>query len=180
MHLIAGALLSLLLSGKKNDSHLSIMEKDMVVSHNLPGRIRIYSHKMKNTSVGLAMEKELIKVDGIDQVISNAVTGSLLIIYNHQQIKSDLLSAAVYQLLGFNSDKQKQQESSLYKELYAANQAINHALMEKSNRALDMKTIIAGTFFVLGVRELMKNKSLGMPASITLFYWAYNTLGLNR
>lgn len=181
MHLITGMAASMLFSGlRKNTGHNKLLKTDFRVAHASKGRIRIYSQKLQNPKVAEILKKELKRVQGIKEISNNTVTGSFLVLFDSKIIQPDLLASAAYQLLGFAKDKESNKEGRVYKEVESMNLALNHALMEKSDGALDTKTLIAGGFLVLGVRELIKHKSLGMPAPITLFYWAYNTLGLNK
>lgn len=180
MHLITGMAISLLFSGGIKKRNKKVMESDLTVSHVSSGRIRLYSRKLRNEPVAKTLKKELKRVEGIKEMNTNIVTGSLLIYFDPKKIQPNLLASAVYQLLGFTKNEGANKEGRIYKEMESMNSAFNKALMEKSDGALDAKTLIAGGFLALGVRELIRNKSLGMPASITLFYWAYNTLGLNK
>ncbi len=180
MHLITGIAASMLFSGLRKVSGDHLLQTDFKVAHVSSGRIRIYSRKLQDTRVAQTLKKEMNRVEGIKEIRSNSVTGSLLVLFDSKKIQADLLASAVYQLLGFAKEKETVSEGRVYKEVASMNLALNHALMEKSNGALDSKTLIAGGFLALGMRELIKNKSLGMPAPITLFYWAYNTLGLNK
>jgi len=180
LHLITGMAASMLFSGLRKKSEHKLLKTDFRVAHVSPGRVRLYSRKLQNSAMGDTLKKELMRVQGIKEMSNNTVTGSLLVFYDPKQIQPDLLASAVYQLLGFTKEKKTNRKGRVYKEVESMNLALNHALMEKSDGALDTKTLIAGGFVALGIRELIKNKSLGMPAPITLFYWAYNTLDLNK
>lgn len=180
MHILTGLLLSVFLSKRANEGQSNSTERDLSVSHVSKGRIRIYSEKLKVPKVAETLKNELLKADGIHQIDVNPITGSILILHDDMKVKADLLASAVYQLLGFNVENDESSESIIYKEVRAINGAVNHALMKKSNGALDVKTLIAGGFLALGVKELMRTKSLGIPAPLTLFYWAYNSFDLNK
>ncbi len=180
MHLITGIAASMLLSGLRKKPGHKFLKTDFRVAHVSPGRMRLYSRKIQSSPVADTLKKELKRVEGIKEMSNNTVTGSLLVFYDPKKIQPDLLASAVYQLLGFAKEKASNKQGRVYKEVESMNLALNHALMEKSEGALDTKTLLAGGFLALGIRELIRNKSLGMPASITLFYWAYNTLDLNK
>lgn len=180
MHILAGMVISMLLSGKTKKTHLGRSPKDFVVTHASKGRMRLYSTKLKNSRISEVLAAELQKVAGVNKIESNPVTGSALILYDASQIKADLLAGAVYQLLGLEPLEQSQNSASVFREIHEINRSFSQALMEKTNGAIDSRTLVAGTFLALGIKELVNKKSLGMPAPITLFYWAYNSFGINK
>ncbi len=184
VHILTGILVSALLSGKKGRKsrgyQVGAAEKQLRVSHALPGRIRLYHDTFAHPQAGRALTGRLQQVQGIREVTVNPVTGSLLIAYDHRVMKEELLTAAVYQLLGYGDSSASAGPSSLHKEVRLMHQAANHALMQKTGGVLDVHTLLAGGFAAVALKEYWKTRTLGTPAPITLLYWAYRMLGLHR
>lgn len=149
------------------------------VRQNINGRLRIYSDffKVEEQSHNIAIQ--LSKVDGIENVGFNSTTGSMLIIYNPEKIKGDLLISAIIRLTGIDNEISND-TSLISKEIRLAHNSLNYGILEKTRGIVDINTMIPMIFILLAIREYMRTKSLGTPKPITLLYWAYNTLGLGR
>ncbi|GAB6144741.1 HMA2 domain-containing protein [Desulfocicer niacini] len=61
----------------------------MYIVHNVPGRIRIKLEKMKNDSTRLNHVKKWLMVDGVKQIKSNALTGSVVVEFDPSRVSSD-------------------------------------------------------------------------------------------
>lgn len=148
------------------------------IVQNIPGRLRVYSGLLKQHEFSKNITIQLIRIDGISSVGTNEMTGSLLITYDADKIKSDLMIAALIRLLGLDPTDQQLPSSTIQNELQLVNQSINYALLNKTNGLIDLKTIIPLSFLALAVKEYLRTGTLGTPTPITLLYWTYNGLGL--
>ncbi|RQD69499.1 MAG: hypothetical protein D5S00_07170 [Tindallia sp. MSAO_Bac2] len=184
MHIIAGILLSSLFTkSKKQKSRsytLGIAEKQLQISHAIPGRIRLYHSKFAHPQSGKVLTERLQQVQGIRHVSVNQTTGSLLIAYDNRVMKEEILTAAIYQLLGYGDLSAAQDSAKISQEVRLMHRAANHALMQKTNGAVDVPTLLAGGFTAVAIKEYWKKGTLGTPAPITLLYWAYRMMGLHR
>ncbi len=61
----------------------------MYIVHNVPGRTRIKLEKMKKDSSRLNHVKQWLMIDGVYQVKSNALTGSVVVKYDPRKLSSD-------------------------------------------------------------------------------------------
>ncbi|SFH93332.1 hypothetical protein SAMN05192551_104218 [Tindallia magadiensis] len=184
MHILAGILLSTLFTqGNRRKSRsytVGMGDKQLQVSHALPGRIRLHHKAFMQPVSGKALTERLQQVKGIHQVSVNPKTGSLLISYDCREMKEEILTAAIYQLLGYGSLDDSKASAKISEEIHYMHQAANHALMQKTNGAIDIHTLLAGGFLAVALKEYWKTKSLGTPAPITLLYWTYRMMGLHR
>jgi len=65
----------------------------MQILSNLPGRIRIAHHKLKNDTVLSQLAEYSKSIKGIDSVSGNMISGSLLIYYDYKTLtESELIS----------------------------------------------------------------------------------------
>lgn len=61
---------------------------DWEVKHELPGRLRLWHAALhRKSDICQAVERELMSVLGIDQYRANPMTGTVLVVYNQQQLR---------------------------------------------------------------------------------------------
>ena len=63
----------------------------MVLAHDVPGRIRLKFEKLKNNPYRLEKLKEILAVDGVYKLKTNAVTGSIVAEYDPLSVTSEKL-----------------------------------------------------------------------------------------
>lgn len=138
------------------------------------GRLRAYSIELKKKDKSLRITDNLPKINGIKQVSVNNTTGSLLIIFDENKIDINILIPAIGRLLELDSNLN--QKVALKKETELVYNSINYALAQKSNNIVDMESAVPVVFIALGLVQLYKSRSLGIPSTMTLFYWAYSLI----
>lgn len=184
MHLITGIVLSAvasrLMEKKGTPRKANVGSSQLTVAHAVSGRVRMYSGKLKDPHAAKALEDQLKRVEGIESVTANPVTGSLLITHDVRAIDQPLLITAVRKLVGAGVTEDPPKRSAIMQEAQLLAKALDYAIIEKSGRLLDINTLITGTFFALGIRELLRQRSLGSPPPISLLFWAYKLSGLDK
>jgi hypothetical protein len=149
------------------------------VSQHVPGRLRVYSPLLKHKEKGQNLLVQLSRIDGINKVSTEERTGSLLILYCADKIEGTMLVGAVARLLGLGEEGDLKRTSKIMQEVHMVNRSVNYAVLDRSKGLLDIKTLVPLAFLGLGIKTYLRNGTLGMPPAFTLFYWAYNSFGLN-
>ncbi len=148
------------------------------VTHSIPGRMRIRSERLKMENIGQMVSVQLSKIDGISKVQPTLVTGSLLIEYDPAKIEKDLLIGAVIKLTGLEEELNLQKRPGVYNEIQHVNHAMNQAVMDKTKGTMDLRTMIPLSFVGLAAYKILTTQQLTTPSSVTLLWWAYNSLNL--
>ncbi len=178
-NLAVGALTFMMLQHQlKGKEELSFGTKLQIKQH-ISGRIRVYCESLKVPQVGGDIQAQLSKISAILGVSVNPVTGSLLIHYDEKRIQPEMMVAAIYRLLEIASEEEKK-ESLIKKEVKSVHDAIDYALLDRSNGWVDLETLLPITFVTLAVKGMVQTGSLGTPAPMTLLYWAYHMLNSGR
>jgi len=178
MHIITGMLLSFLFSKKKGTvTHpLLQMRWPIQTKHIIPGRVRFMVPLYKGNKRGLNDAiSQLNKIDGVQNAQANAITGSVLIHFEESKLQADLLFAALIRLLGLENEIGRTPVSNLNKEISELYKAMNQAVYAKSNGLIDLKTLIALLIGATGIYRIIADRSVSMPATLTLLWWAYNS-----
>ncbi|MCB2338748.1 heavy-metal-associated domain-containing protein [Clostridium estertheticum] len=182
MSLLSGMLTGYMLMkaarGQINNKSEISFNGTIQVKQNISGRLRIYCDKLRDNKLSQAINAQLCRIEGIKQVSVSLITGSILVIYDGKKIDSNLLQAAIVKLLGLDKESEKASNSIIMQEVTIANQALNYAMLDKTGGIIDLKTTLPIIFVGLAIKELVRTGNLGIPAPITLLYWAYNSFGL--
>jgi len=56
---------------------------------------------------------------------------------------------------------------------------MNQAVYARTNGMLDVKTAIALLIAVTGIYRIFAERSISMPATLTMIWWAYNSFTKN-
>ena len=150
------------------------------IRQNIRGRLRLSSPFLKNKEQGYELITQLSRVDGINKIGSDYRIGSMLIEYDASKVEGELLIGAILKLMGLDNPSETIPKSMVMKEIQIANQAVNMAILDKTNGILDLRTIVPLTFLGLAVKSYANTGNLGLPAPITLLYWSYKTLELGK
>lgn len=159
------------------DKKMSI-GSELRIEQNIKGRLRAYCDRLKDKSVGDSLKIQLARIDGINKVTINSLTGSILIIYDSKKIDNNLLVPALMKLLGIDLEADEEQKSIIMNEMQLVNKSVNNALLNSTKGVIDLDTLIPIGFLGLAIKEIINTGTLGTPAPLTLLNWSY--LGLTR
>ncbi len=174
MHILTGMILSSILTRQKKKNAFRGFRNIVEIRHTIPGRVRFYIPSLKNnTEAGRNLEQQLIKAEPVKQIRINPVAGTLLIIFNPNQIEITTLTGVIVKLLGLEKELEKKQPSLLGKEIFEIVKSANTSLYERSDGLLDLNSLITFSFLSLGVYSLLRSPKV-LPAGLSLLYWAYN------
>jgi len=163
--------------------------------HAIPGRVRVKIAQLRdNPEFAREICQRLSGVRGIRQIEANPLTGSLLVLYDLEEMTSleslfalseivtplfpGLDMAQLEEWLG-QSGNGPGAPASLASSIPATLGALN-ARVRKATGGLDLKLLLPLTLFVLGVRGLLA-KNVPFPAWYDLWWFSFSTFFiLNR
>jgi len=179
MHVITGLLISYLFNKNKGQKLPPLLQIywPIQTKHLLPGRVRFAIPLLKGDEKNLKhAQTQIKKIDGVSKVGISPVTATILIQFDESKVQADLLCAALIRLLGLEKELENLPQSTISKELKNFSKSINHALFSKTKGFVDAKTIIPLSLGLIGVVRMFTQKSVTMPAALTMVWWAYNSL----
>ena len=180
MHLITGMLLARILGRKRGISILPLLRTGPIQTvHQLPGRIRFripcLTHEQSRAS-DLAVR--LGKLDGVEQIEVTPTTGSLLIGYRPDQVRPELLFAALVRLLGLEEELAHPPQPVVVRELRTVLQSLNRAVYDRTSGLLDFSSALLILMAAAGVKKVIREGSSAMPPGFALLWWgAHQLLG---
>ncbi len=179
MHLVAGFLLAALFGKKKKEHKSPLLDLFYPVrtQHLLPGRVRFQVEKLKdNPRDEKFLLEQLPKVRGVSRVNINTITGSILLLYDEDEVQPELLCTVVIRLLGLENELDKPPISIVLKEIREMGGSLNRAVYERTGGLIDLWTAIPIILAVVGARKIMTQRYQAVPTGFTLLWWAYHAL----
>ena len=179
MHIITGMLVSFLFSkGKKPDRHPFLQLRwPIITKHVLPGRIRFHIPLLVGQEKTITdLTQQLKKIDGIEKVHCNAVTGSVLLYFDDTRLQPELLFTVLIRLLGLEKELERTPEARIKREISRISRALNQAIYTKTEGLLDLKTLPPLSLGLIGLFRLVTERPISMPSSIALMWWAWSAL----
>ena len=180
MHIITGLLITALLGKKAQKqvkSPLMHLKWPIETKHLLPGRVRFSIPLLVGNDDSVErIEQQLQRVDGIDSVSANKISGSVIIRYQPQKIAPELLFAALIRVLGLEKELERTPQPVIAKGVQHVGNALNHAVYSSTHGILDLWTALPLVLLTLGVRKMVTERTLSFPTGFTLLWWAYNAM----
>ncbi len=172
MHLITGLLLATLFHKRSpyQKPVLPLPGGVIELAHFLPGRVRFRIPRLVESQKAPAfLKRKLAGIDGVESCEVNAMSGSVLIRYDQDQIDADILCLAAARLLGMDNELERPPKAIVGKEIINAGEAANRAVYKSSGGIIDLWTAIPLVLLGFGIRKLLAGNSAGY----TLLWWAY-------
>ena len=147
--------------------------------HSLPGRRR-YSVGILKENAGLAsmLETYLVKIGHVKKVSVNPLTASFLIEYDCSEETADALirelTGRVFCGTGRVKEKTNGELAHLGRQIYDFFIYWDGYLREKTGNKLDLRSFVAFSFIITGLRKLLLQKQF--PAAPQLLWWAFSLL----
>ena len=179
MHLITGLLLTYF-AGRKTKKPIPPLLRvggPIKTIHLLPGRVRFKIATLAgNRGDSDKIVNTLSSLKGVTTIEVNNYSGSVLIVFNENEIQAELLFTALIRILGLEKQLEHTNESRIAREIQTIGKSINRAFNENTGGFIDLWTAIALTMAFIGSKKLIKEKSAAFPAGFTLVWWAVNML----
>jgi Heavy metal associated domain 2 len=166
------------------------------VMHAIPGRVRVKITQLRdNPELAREIGERLSGVRGIQRIEANPLTGSLLVLYDAEEMTSleslfalsDTMTSlfpgldmAQIEAWLSQSSNGSGATASLAGSISSGLGALN-ARVGKATGGIDLKLLLPLTLFVLGVRGLLVATKVPIPAWYDLLWFAFGTFFmLNR
>lgn len=168
------------LTGKeKKETYFKGFPGTLEIKHCIPGRIRFFVPSLLNSSNGKEiLEEKMCKIEGIEKVDVNILSGSLLVQYKTDKIEKILILGIIIKLLGLEDKIDGKEISIIRKEIKKWNEALSYSLYEKTKGLLDIKTAVSLVFLYNGMKGLFFSTEAAKSNPYSLLYWAYRSLVL--
>ena len=151
----------------------------------IPGRRRYYAKALiGNEALAAAVEKALAKLDCIDEVKANPVSGSLLLVYHGDEARidaiADRLCARVFAVPAQKAadvppqDDHSEGLAAFGQSLRGTFIAINGHIKAMTGGWFDLPSCLSLVFTVRGLQKLLLSKQL--PSGPQLIWWAFSLL----
>ena len=156
----------------------------------IPGRRRYYAKALVgNDALAQAVEKALSKLDGIDEVKANPVSGSLLLIYHGDEARIDAVAGRLENRV-FSVPPEAAKPSigdaptpfeeaadglaSFGRHIHGTFSAINRHMKLATGGWFDLPSLLSLLFTVRGLQKILVTKQL--PTGPQLLWWAFSIL----
>lgn len=179
MHILTGMIVAALL-GKKKDgtskpNRPRFLGGPVEIAHTIPGRVRFHVPSLcNNESAAALLNDRLSKIEKAYRVVVSPQTGSVLIRFDPDVLCDELLLAAIIRLLGLEKEFEHPPVPVVTRELRNAGSSLNRAVFEKTHGIVDLWTAVMILMGAVGVRKIMMQPAMSLPAGFTLVYWAVN------
>ena len=145
------------------------------VKHYQNGRLRLQTEVLKDDE---ELKEEFLnniqRINGINSVEVNSITGSTLIYFDEKVIESSFLYLVVLRLLHLDEEALKNKPGRIKELLKQIFESVDMAVYNKSKGYLDLRTLTAGIFIFYGIKKIWKVP--GLPKGATLLWWASRLL----
>jgi len=182
MHIITGVILAALAGRKKmagGDGAAMPRLGPVRTEHLLPGRLRLKVPSLRgDRKTCETLAARFSNLRGIESAAASPVSGSVLLRYDENEVKPEILFGAVVKLLGLEQELERVPEPVLTRELKLLGQSLDRTVYERSGGLVNGWTVLLFGLAALGIRQAMNDPSRLWPAGLTMVWWAVN--GLRR
>jgi len=182
MHIITGLILAALAGRKKTrGSGTAPMLKSGPVhtAHALPGRLRLHvSSLVGDRKNCMDLASRFSRLEGIRTAAANPVTGSVLVRYDEEAVRPEVIFGAVVKLLGLEEELEQVPTPILTRELGLLGRSLDRAVYERTGGLLNGWSLLLLGLAAFGIRQALSDNTRAWPAGLTMVWWAVN--GLRR
>ena len=180
MHILTGLLLAGLL-GKNKFRHRTLMPMlrtgPVQTAHFVPGRVRLRVPSLADNAAGAALVREkLPTIHGVQSVKLNPATGSVLIVYREDEVRPELLFAAVVRLLNLDADLKRMPQPVVTRELKEILGSVNRMVYDRTGGLVDLWSAGLIVLAAIGIQRLLVQGMRAFPAGLTLVWWGLASL----
>ncbi len=156
----------------------------------IPGRRRYYAKGLLgNEALATALEEALSKIDYIDEVKANHVSGSLLLVYHGEEAQIDAIAERlenrVFSVPAQDTEMGASDVSTCHEgtaeglasfgqSIRGTFNALNHQMKFLTKGWLDLPSLLSFVFTIRGLQKILLAKQL--PSGPQLIWWAFSLL----
>jgi copper chaperone CopZ len=175
MHIITGLLIAGLL-GKNKFRSRSLMPMlrtgPVQTAHFVPGRLRLRVPSLAENGAGAAIVREkLPTIKGVKSVKLDLATGSVLIVYREDEVRPELLFAAVVRLMNLDAELKRTPQPVVTRELREILGSLNRMVYDRTGGLLDLWSAALILLAAIGFQKLLTQGLGAFPAGLTLVWW---------
>ena len=143
----------------------------------MPGRVRLRVPSLAENGVGAAMMREkLLTIRGVQSVRLDPATGSVLIVYREDEVRPELLFAAVVRLMNLDAELKRTPQPVVTRELKEILGSLNRMVYDRTGGLIDLWSAGLILLAAIGVKKLLAQGTAAFPAGLTLVWWGLATL----
>jgi hypothetical protein len=183
VHIVTALLFSLLANPKKaremverglRGGTIPTFRGIIEVKHVLERRIRfsVPSVRGRQDRADL-LTTHLPKIPGVTDVRADTRTGSV-VVCGEDALDGGFLVAAIARLLDLEQAIDEQPRSRLMEGMREGWRTVDRALYERTNGVLTVQALVGLVLAGGAVRQIVRTRSLALPASFTLLWWLYH------
>ena len=147
----------------------------------MPGRVRLRVPSLAENSSGAALvQARLPAIQGVQSVTLDPATGSVLIVYREDEVRPELLFAAVVRLMGLDEELKRTPEPIVSRELRQILDSLNRMVYDQTGGLIDLWSAGLVVLAAIGFQRLLAQGSQAFPAGLTLVWWGLASLLGNR
>ena len=180
MHILTGLLLAGLLSKNKSQRRTlmpMLRTGPVQTAHWMPGRVRLRVPSLAENAAGAATLRErLPTIQGVQSVKLSPVTGSVLIAYREDQVRPELLFAAVVRLMNLDAELKRTPEPVVTRELREILGSVNRMVYDQTGGLIDLWSAGLILLTAIGIQRLLAQGMRAFPAGLTLVWWGMASL----
>ena len=179
MHILTGLLLAGLL-GKNKFRCRTLMPMlrtgPVQTAHWMPGWVRLRVPSLAENAAGAARVRErLPAIQGVQSVKLNPATGSVLIVYREDQVRPELLFAAVVRLMNLDAELNRMPQPVVTRELREILGRPNRMVYDRTGGLIDLWSAGLDSLAAIGSQR-RRCRDRAFPAGLTLVWWGMATL----
>ncbi len=180
MHILTGLLLAGLL-GKNKSRRRTLMPMlrtgPVQTAHWLPGRVRLRVPSLAENAAGTAkLREKLPTIQGVQSVKLNPASGSVLIVYREDEVRPELLFAAVVRLMNLDAELQRMPQPAVTRELREILGSLNRMVYDRTGGLIDLWSAGLILLAAIGIQKLWTQGLRAFPAGLTLLWWGLASL----
>jgi hypothetical protein len=163
--------------GKKVSLLPMLRSGPVQTAHCMEGRVRFRIPSLSDqTGQAALLQNKLPTLQGVESVDVNTQTGSVLIHYQEEQVKPELLFAALVRLLGLEKELEKTAKPAIAKELQSLVDSLNRVVYDKTGGLLDFTSALMIVLAAFGAAKLFSKDKQALPPGFTLLWWGIHQL----
>jgi copper chaperone CopZ len=180
MHILTGLLIAGLL-GKSKSRRRTLMPMlrtgPVQTAHWMPGRVRLRVPSLAENGAGAALLRaKLPTIQGVQSVKLDPATGSVLIVYREDQVRPELLFAAVVRVMGLDAELKRMPEPVVTRELREVLGSANRMVYDQTGGLIDLWSAGLILLTAVGIQRVWTQGMRAFPAGLTLVWWGLASL----
>lgn len=163
------------LSGGNEGNNLKLpsFKNALEVKSSIPGRVRFYAPVLVgNIEATNIFIDQISKISVIKSCRVNTLTGTIVMVYDHEQLGPQTLEGAVIKLLGIDKSIDEGRVSEVKKFSEKIFAAVNNGLYDFTNGLLDVKSLASLSLLAAAIFDLRRYGGGRTPGYATLCWWS--------